>query len=420
MLRSIAGFIAASLLCCSAAFGQDRVQPDGRVVRNVVVRSQPSSEAAPIGALGPGETAILKGDVPRWYRVILPNGREGFVSKVWTVPVDALAATYRVHAIDVGTGLAIFVEGPDFTLLYDAGSQDDTRRGASNRVLAYLRKVRPDLATIDHLILSHAHKDHLYLLPDIFDAFSVKTIWDSGRLYDSCGYRDFLDRVAREPGVVLRTGVGAGRDHEYRFVSCQSEPRAVTVRLGPALQLDQIPLGADASMRFLYLDTELHDDPNENSLVLRLDLGGQRVLLMGDAEAGGRKDPASAPDPGSIEARLLSCCAADLRADLLVSGHHGSKTSSRRSFLDAVRASTFVISSGPYLYSGTGLPDSEVVSEYERRGALLRTDRDDAACRAKVDKIGPDKDKKVGGCDNILVEFARGLPLRARYYPIAD
>ena len=48
--------------------------------------------------------------------------------------------------------LAIFVEGADFSLLYDAGSNDDFARGAppaparaTNRVVAYLRAVRPDL-----------------------------------------------------------------------------------------------------------------------------------------------------------------------------------------------------------------------------------------------------------------------------------
>jgi competence protein ComEC len=420
MLRWIAGAIVTGLLWGSAAQAQDRVQPDERVVRNVVVRSEPSTESAPIDALAPGETATLTGEVPNWYRVTLPDGRQGFVSKAWTVAVVGAVGTHRVHVIDVGTGLAIFVEGPGFTLLYDAGSQDDIRRGSANRVVAYLRKVRPDLTSLDHVILSHGHKDHLYLMPDIFDAYAVKTVWDSGRLYDSCGYRDFLARVAREPGVILRTGAGANQDREFRFANCQSQPRALTVHLGPALELASVPLGAGAAMRFLYLDTELHADPNENSLVVRLDLAGQRVLLMGDAEAGARKEPSAPPDPGSIEANLLGCCAAELRADVLVSGHHGSKTSSRGAFLDAVRASTYIISSGPYLYSGTSLPDAEIVAEYARRGTLLRTDRDDAACRIDTDKIGPDGDNKVGGCDNILIELSEGKPLQARYFAIAD
>jgi len=75
-----------------------------------------------------------------------------------------------MHAIDVGTGLALFVEGADFTLLYDGGSNDDTARGNQNRILAYLKSVRPDLTTLDHVILSHPHKDHVELLPDVLAA----------------------------------------------------------------------------------------------------------------------------------------------------------------------------------------------------------------------------------------------------------
>ena len=38
-------------------------------------------------------------------------------------------------SIDVGTGLAVFVEGPGFTLLYDGGSNDDIADGADNRLV---------------------------------------------------------------------------------------------------------------------------------------------------------------------------------------------------------------------------------------------------------------------------------------------
>lgn len=57
---------------------------------------------------------------------------------------DGLATLWRVHFVDVGTGLATFVEGPDFTLVYDGGSNDDLALGSRNRFLAHLRKVRRD------------------------------------------------------------------------------------------------------------------------------------------------------------------------------------------------------------------------------------------------------------------------------------
>src|SRR5207344_2486619 len=87
-----------------------------------------------------------------------------------------------------------------------------------------------------------------------------------------------------------------------------------------------MPLGQGASMTILHADGASSVEPNANSLVVRLDLGSTAVLLMGDAEAGNRADPSTPPASGSVEAELLACCIADLAAQVLVVGHHGSKT----------------------------------------------------------------------------------------------
>ena len=52
---------------------------------------------------------------------------------------------YRLHLIDVGTGLSILIQGHDWSLLFDAGSADDKSgnpmSGDSNsRIVAYLYK----------------------------------------------------------------------------------------------------------------------------------------------------------------------------------------------------------------------------------------------------------------------------------------
>ena len=168
-------------------------------------------------------------------------------------------------------------------------------------------------------------------------------------------------------------------------------------------------------MTFLYADGSDHSSFNENSLVVRLDLGSHRVLLMGDAEAGGRSLPSTKPKSSSIEGKLLTCCAADLKADVLVVGHHGSKTSSRTAFLDAVGAHLFLVSAGPTKYATVVLPDDEVISELEQRGQVFRTDLDDGACAASSEKVGPNADGKPGGCDNILVTIpVKGL-VAAKY-----
>jgi beta-lactamase superfamily II metal-dependent hydrolase len=164
-------------------------------------------------------------------------------------------------------------------------------------------------------------------------------------------------------------------------------------------------------MTVLRADATPFSNVNDNSLVVRLDLGTTSVLLMGDAEAGGRADPSVGPTIDSPKGSLLACCAAELEAQVLVVGHHGSETSSRQAFLNAVGASTFIVSSGPMKYGTVTLPDQVVITELESRGQVFRTDTDDSACKINPAKIGPDADGRAGGCDNIRVVIAPNLPL---------
>jgi beta-lactamase superfamily II metal-dependent hydrolase len=340
--------------------------------------------------------------------------------------------TYVVHTIDVGTGLAVFVEGSDFALLYDAGSNDDAGREEKNRVIAYLRAVRPDLTHLDHVIVSHPHKDHHEMLDDVFTNYDVDQVWDSGALHTSCGYRVYIEAVLHEPDVVYHNAAASGGTHNAPFgaASCRGQSfSAGTVRVprGSVISATPISLGAGASMTILHADSTKRDPHlNDASVVVRLDLGSRRVLLPGDAEAGGERSPPTVPPrPDSVEGKLLICCTPDLRSDVLVAAHHGSKTSSRNTFLDAVGASDFVISSGPKKYSGTQLPSQEVVDELTRRaaakgGKLLRTDRDDEACKDNPAKVGRDDDGKPGGCDNVRIVIGADGSLAADYVHPVD
>ena len=70
----------------------------------------------------------------------------------------------------------------------------------------------------------------------------------------------------------------------------------------------------------------------------------------------------------------------EVDAHILQVGHHGSKTSTRAQFLDAVDPQWALIGAGNYTYGEVVLPDCEVVASLEAKvGAshVLRTDARD-------------------------------------------
>lgn len=426
-LQCISALTSLVLLLIATAASAEQVVPSDRVVRWVNVREAPNSTTTTLATLKPGDTAELLEAIPAWYRVRLPDGREGYVSRAWTVRVEpeAFSPRWFAHLIDVGTGLAVFVEGPGFTLLYDAGSNDDTARGSRNRVIAYLRRVRPTLQHIDHVILSHPHRDHVELLPDVLAAYDIGNVWDSGRTNPICGYRMFLKQIELR-SIAYHDAEAAGGDHVVTFASqlCYgaqlSEETIHFPHASPITVGESIGFGPDATMRFLHATATPQSSFNENSLVVMLELGRSRMLLMGDGEAGGRRPPNILPAPSSVEGEVIVCCTDALRSDILVVGHHGSKTSSRTALLDRAGAYVFLVSAGPTKYASVTLPDREVIDELATRGTVYRTDTHDGSCRTSPTKIGPDSDGNAGGCDNVLVEIDPDGQIRAHSYEVAD
>lgn len=76
--------------------------------------------------------------VPNWFETRTLDGQPAFASKRWVIaedcpqapqplvaPLAAAGPTFTIDVFDVGTGLSVLTRGPDFSLLYDAGSNDD-------------------------------------------------------------------------------------------------------------------------------------------------------------------------------------------------------------------------------------------------------------------------------------------------------
>jgi competence protein ComEC len=102
---------------------------------------------------------------------------------------------------------------------------------------------------------------------------------------------------------------------------------------------------------------------NDRSLVVRIEVGGHSVLLPGDLEARAESD--------------LVASGANLRSEVIVLPHHGSRTSSSDTFLEAVGA-VLAIASAP-CRGRFEMPHADVLARAEEAGlSVWWTGRDGA------------------------------------------
>jgi Bacterial SH3 domain/Metallo-beta-lactamase superfamily len=242
----------------------DMVVPSDRVTGGLNVRAKPRTDSQILSVLTPGKQVEYVGSVPGWHEVVLDDGRHGFVSKSWTRIVSGgVGGKFTIDIVDVGTGLAIFVRGETFALVYDGGSNDDIARGDANRFLSFLRSQYSDVTTIDHLILSHPHRDHVELLPDVITRYQVRNVWDSGAVNDICGYRAFVQAVSDESQTIYHSALFNFGTHPIFFAAspCYGEDlpaKTFSLPHGSRIDHEPIMLGSGASMTFLHADGSKH------------------------------------------------------------------------------------------------------------------------------------------------------------------
>jgi competence protein ComEC len=270
---------------------------------------------------------------------------------VYCAPGFAAALDPRMHldAIDVGQADCLLVRAPGMhAMLVDGGGKLE-RAGVSGQIVAQpigdviaTKTVMPFLLRhwithLDVVVLTHPHGDHAGGLPVILARERVGAVYDSAQLYGGQAYRRAL-AVTRERHIPWRRAV-----------------RGVAFNLGPTTHVRV--LGPE-----LPLLTGTASDINNNSVVLRVEFGRTSILMTGDAQS-------------EAEARLLSHGEADLSADILKVGHHGSAYSSTPAFLAAVRPKIAIISCG--LHNVFGHPSPRTLAALRAAGAIVyRTDLD--------------------------------------------
>ena len=227
----------------------------------------------------------------------------------------------EVHYLDVGQADCILLQCDGANMLIDGGNVED-----SDLVVAYL--LDQGVTTLDYVVNTHAHEDHVGGLPGVLAVYEAKNIWCPVEEYSSKCFEDFLryadqqdqEPVCPDPGDV------------YMLGSTQ-----ITV-LGPVKD---------------------DYDTNDTSIVLRADYGQISFLFSGDAEEKAEKD--------ILEAGF------DVSCTVMKAGHHGSETSTCYQWLRAADPAYAVISVGEG--NTYGHPHDVVLSRLRDADAIVyRTD----------------------------------------------
>ena len=227
-----------------------------------------------------------------------------------------------VAVLDVGQGQSVCIQSGGRTVLVDCGGTGDPGGVAAD----YLAD--QGIGTLDLLVLTHYHADHANGVSELMERLEVRAV----ALPDVDGEDPLRRKV-----LALAEEEGS----EVAYITSNTV----------------WPLGEEGT---LTLYAPLGDGgSNERGLSVLATVGDYDVLLTGDMNS-------------AVEERLVKYAGLP-DIELLVAGHHGSRTSTGEVLLDAVRPETAVISVGEN--NNYGHPAQETLERLaEREIAIYRTD----------------------------------------------
>lgn len=240
-----------------------------------------------------------------------------------------------VYFLDVGQGDSQLIRIPGetgyFNLLLDTGEYK-----YADGLAQTLREL--GVETIDALVCSHPHTDHMGCMARMVQWFEVGSVYmpllPKEQTPTSSAYEALLDRVEEKNLVITQLYAGA-------------------------------QIAAPGAAQFQVLAPRKDQDweeVNNYSAVIRLEYGETTFLFTGDAEQDSEEE--------ILEDGYLA------EADVLKCGHHGSSSSTSQEFLEAVSPRYAVISCGEGNRYGHPHKETLETLESQRGLTVFRTDQD--------------------------------------------
>ena len=284
--------------------------------------------------------------------------------KWWRTQPPKPTGELKIAVLDVGP-----VEGDSILILAPGGKSvliDAGDAGKGKAVLEALK--RHKVEKLDYFIATHPHPDHIGAADEVLNGIKVDTVIDNGVDISTPAPSATPARRGAKP-----TPTPAPRRNRPKTVtSFFDEYKEALEKSGAKHQKaepgQKIDLGCGAILTVLAPNEPFFtkdqmktggNEPNANSIVLRLDYGDFSMLLMGDAEE-------------QTESRLLSRDA-DLTAKLIKLAHHGSRYASSEDFVKRVKPEAAIISTGAW--NRYGHPSQSVLDRLKGVNAkVYRTD----------------------------------------------
>lgn len=237
-------------------------------------------------------------------------------------------ADLKIEMLDIGQGDATLIQTKEQTIMIDTGDIDERDN------LVKLLKER-NIKTIDKLIITHPHADHLGGAYVVFKNFEVKEVYDNGDPTTTQTYKTYLKNI-KEKKI------------KYQQLSAN----------------DELDFGAGVIFKVFSPTKQMlkaEDDLNNNSLVGQLRYRDFTMMFTGDAEK-------------QAEEKMVKTYGEQLTSLILKSPHHGSKTSSSENFLKAVGAKDVLISLAAD--NEYGHPHKQALDRYNKFNMnIYRTDK---------------------------------------------